>query len=245
MDLPGKLGYLWEVVVQPASLVLVLGVLALGIAILLMRASASIESKRTFLLVGMVLLTLVVGVELPTPTWYQYFFAPLPFVVLCAAYFAGALCRKAQWTLMLGGLIVAVSFLFRPASYTLDGLNTPMLWTTMRVHDMGVSMRDEVRGEPVLTFAPIIPLEGGLPIYGDFAAGPFSWRSITLLSEDERKGAGLMSPGEVNRMLNRVPPKGILVGFEPDLERAWIDYAHARNYHGAEMSYGAMLFYLP
>jgi hypothetical protein len=245
MDLAGKLGYLWEVVLQPGNLVLALGLLTLGITVVLMKAHRVFAAWREFYLALMVAVALLVGVFVPDPSWYQYYFAPLPFLVLCIGYCAAALYRARVWSLALFALIVLLSFVYRPPFYPVENLLSPDRWEPVRVHHVGEEIGKYVGSERVLTFAPIYPLEGGAGIYADLAAGPFTWRSITLLSEGERAASGLMSPGELTGLLNREPPKAILVGFEPDLEMPWIEYAKGRGYREVALGDGAILWLAP
>ncbi|HKP51063.1 MAG TPA: glycosyltransferase family 39 protein [Chloroflexia bacterium] len=245
MDLAGKLGYLWEVVLQPANLVLALGLLTLGIAAILMKAFTAFAAWREFYLALTLTIALSVGAFVPDPSWYQYYFAPLPFLVLSIVYCAAALYRVKVWPLALFALMVLLSFIYRSPFFPLENLLAPDRWATVRAHKMGEEIRKYVGDERVLTFAPIYPLEGGARIYSDFAAGPFTWRSITLLSEGKRAASGLMSPVELNELLDREPPKAILVGFEPDLEVPWIEYAQERGYKEVALGDGAILWLAP
>ncbi len=91
-------------------------------------------------------------------------------------------------------------------------------------------MRRQLPLGKVLTFAPIFPLEGGLDIYPDFAAGPFTWRSAPLMDASERQRLGILSHSQLERLLTTNPPSGILVGYEPDLEAPFIKYAQDHGF---------------
>ena len=246
MDLAGKIAYTWEVLLQPENLAPVLGFLALGVAaILVRRLDAQFSVPREVWLAIGVTLVLLVGAFVPDPTWYQYYFAPLPFLTLSFAYCAAALYRKARSWLVLFVAVVAMSFVLRPPLYPVENLLYPDSWATIRVHKVGVEVRRYAGDNRVLTFAPIYPLEGGAQIYRDFAAGPFTWRSLTFISDGQRAASGLMSPAEIERLLQREPPRAILVGFERDLEVPWIEFARGRNYREVILGDGATLWLAP
>jgi hypothetical protein len=245
MDPIGKLTYLWEVITEPATLLLVTGLLVFAIAVVVTRVYRVAGERREFYLVPMLVLALLAGVFVPDPTWYQYFFAPLPFVVLCVAYCAALLYKRLPWSLALFIALTLASFAFRQPFYPVENLFAPDTWATVKAHKMGEEIKRHVASGRVLTFAPIYPLEGGASIYTDFATGPFTWRSITFLSDAERAASGLMSPPELDSLLASDPPGAILVGFEPDLEGHWIEFAQGHAYKEIALGDGATLWVAP
>jgi hypothetical protein len=245
MDPIGKLAYLWEVTTEPATLLLMIGLLLFAIALVITRVYHAGGDHREFYLVPMMVLALLAGAFVPAPTWYQYFFAPLPFVVLCAAYCAALLYKRLTWSLALFVALSLASFTFRPSFYPIENLFVPNTWATVKVHKVGEQILRHVAGGRVLTFAPIYPLEGGIAVYTDFATGPFTWRSITFLSDAERAASGLMSPHALDSLLATEPPGAILVGFEPDLEAPWIEFAQAHDYREVALGDGATLWVAP
>ncbi len=246
MDPIGKLSYLWDVVAEPGNLFLVLGALALGLASLLIRAIRISPDQRDLMLAFALFIALLLGAFVPDPTWYQYFYAPLPFLVVCAGYCAAALYRRVpRVSLGLYAVLALILFAFRSPFYPLENILSPETWAVVRVHKVGVEIRRYVGSGRILTFAPIYPLEGGLDIYDDFADGPFAWRSITLLTDAERRGAGLMSPEEVDARIKREPPKAILLGFEADLEKPWLKYAQSNHYREIGLGDSATLWLSP
>jgi hypothetical protein len=94
----------------------------------------------------------------------------------------------------------------------------------------------------VLTLSPIYPLEGGLPIYEQFASGPFAWRVSSLVPSSARATLHMVSPEELEAVLTAKPPAGILVGREADEEGEFVAYAMAHDFHPLEVGEGLTLW---
>ncbi len=94
----------------------------------------------------------------------------------------------------------------------------------------------------MLTLSPIYVLEGGLPIYEQFASGPFAWRVSSLVSPSEREALHIVSPENLEVVLTARPPAGILVGMEQELEGAFVAYAEAHGYDPSEVGEGLTLW---
>jgi 4-amino-4-deoxy-L-arabinose transferase-like glycosyltransferase len=230
MDMAGKLDYLWAVVAQPANLVLTVGALSFLVAGLVARRGAGKPWRFELLSAGAMLPALLVGALAPTPSWYQYFYALVPFMVLIAAYGAASLYPTAKWGLAVFGLMLLLLTAFGQPSYSLRGLADPAAWVPVEVHNVGMEVSRYAGGGKVLTFAPIYALEGGADIYDLFAVGPFLLRSGSLLPPNERRDLGVPSQDEFMQSLEREPPGAILTGFEEGLETPWIRFAQARGY---------------
>jgi hypothetical protein len=54
-----------------------------------------------------------------------------------------------------------------------------------------------------------------------------------------------MSPGEIDALLRREPPKSILLGFEADLEKPWLAFAEEGGYKRVALGDGATLWLVP
>ena len=230
MDVVGKLDYLWAVVTQPANLVLAVGSVSFLVAGLIMGRRGGKSWQFEMVLAGALLPAIMVGALAPTPSWYQYFYALVPFTVLVSAYGAAIIYPKARWGLAVFGLMLLLSVAFGQPSYSLHGLGNPAKWVPVEVHDLGVEVSRYAGNDKVLTFAPIYPLEGGADTYGLFAVGPFLWRSASLLQPEERRDLQVPSQDEFLKQLEREPPGAILTGFEEGLETPLIDFAREHSY---------------
>jgi hypothetical protein len=158
-----------------------------------------------------------VGALIPTPSWYQYFYAPLPFGLLALV----SLLRRAEPRprplLAAGALFVVALVALRVEIIGQLGLLArPADWLPNRVHRLGVAVAEKVSAGPVLALAPIVPLEGGLKIYPEFATGSLSWRVSPFMAPGPRRVYGVVSPEDLPAYLDAEPPAAILVGFEID-----------------------------
>ncbi|MFL5733654.1 MAG: hypothetical protein ACJ78Q_10675 [Chloroflexia bacterium] len=248
MDLPSKLGYLWDVVREPGTLALAIGALLVAIlAVITGRAKPAVYFPLA--LAAGVALSLLVGALLPTPTWYQYYYAPLPFLVLAAAYTAAILYARARTsrgrTALLAAFAVLVLAAGIPAIASYARLNPSLRvddWVPSQVHALGEEIGQAVGRGKVLTLAPLFPLEGGAGIYEQMAAGPFTWRVAGQLPSEDRGRLGVVGGDDLEALLERDPPAGILTGFEGGLEEPLVKYAQAHGYTARQLSNGATLW---
>jgi hypothetical protein len=263
MTLPGKLAYLGDVLRgQPACLALLgaYGGFAIPALVAVVRRG-QIGAHGDLLQAATLAPCLLAGALVPTPTWYQYFYAPVPFLALAAALGLGALRepairvpgRGARWGLLALGL-AAVPALINGAQvysgYLRDGaVLQPAGWVPMQAHRVGEEIRQllDARGTPgagrrVLTLAPLYPLEGGLAIYPALAAGPFAWRVAPLLPAGERQAFAVVGAADLETLVGRDPPAAVLTGAEGGLEDALTGYAQAHGYRPVRLSTGLTLW---
>jgi hypothetical protein len=192
-----------------------------------------------------------VGSFLPTPTWYQYFYAPLPFALLAIAlglsYLTQETSQARNWFLLLLIQLVLLANTFvlldlRRISY----LRYVDLWKPLVIHQVGEDIREQIGSEGwVFTIAPIYPLEGGLQIYAPLATGVFAFRSGSLLNSEQRQYQGIVSSENFETYLDQDLPEGILVGFNQILEEPIIQYAVSKGYRPQPLDKGLTLWVRP
>ncbi len=177
-----------------------------------------------------------------TPLWPQYFFAPMPFIIL--SFFIGlSLLQKTSFRLSALILITAIFFVTFPIQETIRDVSlitTPTQWIPVKAHQFAQQIQEIVPQGKVVSLAPIYSLEAGLMTYSPFFVGPFVWRTAPLLSAEGRQNYGLVSFHELDAMLMTNPPDAIISGFETDygfdtysygmLEKPLTDYAVANQY---------------
>ena len=214
MDLPAKLDYMAvDVFGEPANLTLFC-VFLLGLSGLnLTRRSGVLRRVLWFLPF------LLLGALAPTPAWYQYFYALVPFLILGGLCGLGALPQDSR-RLYVGLGAVAVTVVISiwqtlPDYRTLSNLTDPSSWTPLQVHAEGRRVAEAAGDGLVLTLSPLYPLEGGARIDPAFGSGPFGYRSAPFLTPEERAEHGLVGPDELQAHLAASPPAAVLTGYEP------------------------------
>jgi hypothetical protein len=194
------------------------------------------------LLTGLSAVLLAAGFT-PTPLFPQYFFAPVPFMIL--AFFTTMFPKiKGSRLLWAGVSIVLVMIIFYTGFQSVPTLmKLPKIndWVPNQLHDISQKVKNYVPAGKVLTLAPIIPLEVGLNTYSPFIVGPFSWRTAQFIAPALRQTYGIISPDDLDSYLRKDPPSGILLGMEAgyegftsktiaDLEVPFEEYARANDY---------------
>ena len=181
--------------------------------------------RRQLKFLGLLMLFILVGSFAASPSFGVYFYAPVPFLILWLVYLlaprvAGTevgsdkLCRAVAFILLVAIIPGCPAYFstFRPAGRA--------QWITLRAHHLGDQLRIVTRGRsPVLTLAPIFPLEGGLDIYETYATGPFSLRVAGMLPARQRRYLGLVDEQRLNDLARKRPPQAVLGGLEGASDR--------------------------
>lgn len=247
-----KLGYLGEsVIAQPSNLLAFLllaffGWTAMGAAL---RRKAAPLYETTLLLLLAPLACL--GSLLPTPSWMQYFYAPLPFALLAAAYGLAMLTRRGgslgKWTLALLVWVVLLTNLYQSMDYRrLSFVRYPELWKPLAIHQLGDEIRQAVgEGGRVFTLSPLYPLEAGVPIYSQFATGTFAYRTGVQLTPEQRRFYKVVSEGDLAAFLEADPPAAILIGLDPLLDPPIQEYAQSHGYQKRDLTVLVSLWLRP
>ncbi len=200
------------------------------------RDAASLRSWPIVLMVSIIVIGAILSFT-PTPAFPQYYEPPVPFLILLSILLYGRLGAETRSRLspllgVVGGLAL-VMILPRLVPHMTD-IAHPGRWTGNRIHAEGQRIRAELaaRGEQgkVATLQPIVALEGGLPIYREFAAGPFVYRVADYLSPADRKLFTTTSPKALSDFLDADPPAAIVIGREAEFDPAFAAYANARDY---------------
>jgi 4-amino-4-deoxy-L-arabinose transferase-like glycosyltransferase len=256
MTLPEKFDYVWKsVIAQPANLLLLLAFLTV-VTILIHRHRVGQAPRFVTSLILLIPPFLVIGSFLPTPSWYQYYYAPVPFMVMVIAFGLASLTRwggsRATWLIVAFSGIVVVANLVGLEDYrNMRLLLHPETWRPLQFHSIGADVRaalgdaSSTGHRRILTLGPLFPLEAGLDIYPAFATGPFAWRTARYLDAKSRVMQGFVSSEELDAYLADAPPDGILVGIHPNLEEPFIRYAERNGYRAVRIAEDLRLWVRP
>lgn len=187
----------------------------------------------------------------PTPSFPQYYVPPIPFLIVLMMLLHARLAPLDRAPAAL--LLVAVALLTLAAAaprlmLDLPRLASPGKWTGLAMHREGERVRQALADAGlhgrIATLSPIIPLEGGLPIYPEFASGPFVYRVADLIPPADRRWYRMVSARDLPAFLAVTPPDGILVGAEGALDAGFQNYATAHGYRRVDMADPALNLFI-
>ena len=197
------------------------------------------------LALGGVTVALALSAFAPTPTQPQYYFAPVPFMLIVVGLLSSKLEGRYRYAPLVVSMVIAIALSFsvripNPIS-ELSFLTRPAQWMPIQIHDFDETLREYVPAGKVLTLLPMLPLEAGYDVYPFSATGSFSWRTSELLTTERRAQYGITSPDELPQILANDPPAGIITRLESTndgfvrndlggLETPFGDYATAHGY---------------
>lgn len=245
MSLLGKGRYfLGRVVMEPGHLLLLAGILLVIIYAIFRSDRLSLFSPNTILAFS-ISSFLFLGSLLPTPSWPQYFYGPLPFLIL--GIFMGLADHTSHEeksvvlpAIMLVGALAMATF---RSGFDKDwgALIQPSETTVAEVHRIVEAIDQEIDAGRVVTLAPIFPLGAGASIEPALAPGPFAYRVAPLLVPLTRERYGLLGPQELVAKMEVNPPSAVLSGVESgniglasdpqeNIEDPLIDFAQSHGY---------------
>ena len=153
------------------------------------------------------------GALAPSPSYKQYYYALVPFLILGCVFGVAHALRSgdARNPRMTWSLVAAVSALAVIVDLPLlRHLRSPRDWPPLRIHALARELRAHTAG-PVLTLSPLLPLEAGVKIYEEFATGSFAWRAAALLPPESKAEFRMVDPATLDEFLAAAPPPAILM----------------------------------
>lgn len=172
-----------------------------------------------------------------SPSFSQYFMPPVPFLILLIPALYADFApeeRRAARPVMLS--VAAIAFIFGAPQLLKDlpKLASPNKWVTTQVHDTAQNLRTALAfagpDARVGTLTPFYPIEAGLEIYPELAAGPFHYRVGQYLPAEDRATYNFTSTTDFVAVFDAAPPDGILIGHEGALDDPLEQYALSRGY---------------
>ncbi|HMB94858.1 MAG TPA: hypothetical protein VKK61_02340 [Tepidisphaeraceae bacterium] len=225
MNLLGKAAFvLIGLFSQPATLVLTTLCIASTITmtrLIKWRSQQMVELQLLFALIA----GLLIGTFAPTPLYLQYFYTPMVFMILTAAYGMAISPVKTKW--IAGFIITALLSLPYVATnyYPIWRLFSFHNWIPVQVHETGQRIVASAGHGRVLTLAPIFALEGHAEIYPELSTGPFAWRIAPFVPESEEHALDTLDTDDLDTALSDRPPAIVLVGVEAELDKPLLAYA--------------------
>jgi hypothetical protein len=174
----------------------------------------------------------LLGCFTPSRYQYQHYFIVIPLILLGVVWGTSTATRPQKWHLISASILFItcfIRFIYNSHDNVLPG--SPADWFPNRIARIGDNIAAQSPRGPILTLAPVYPMEAGLNTYAEFATGPFAWKSARFVTPERRKAFHLIAPEDLEALLSAKPPGGILTGFEDSkLEKPLLEYSHARSF---------------
>ncbi len=192
---------------------------------------------------GVLALTAVMSF-VPTPSFPQYFIQPLVCLPILIALSYRLLPKSQGYNaglVMAAGIIVMIVLGLPRLGPGVLALKEPQKFTSARIAKDAETMRaflaeSSAGNGPVATLVPLYPLEAGLPVYPEFATGPFAFRIAPYTSPELASRYRMIDAGSVAALLDELPPAAFLLGYYPELEQPLFRYAKENGYRKADIS---------
>ena len=226
-----KLRYAWKEVARPEFVLVVVTAVS---AWIWWRAKQRAGDRLWLSVLTATIPFILIGSFAPSPLFNQYFYAPVPFVILAILFALAAASPegpelRSPAAVLLGGVAVAIIAGPSPFKNLLD-LFSPHEWTPIERHAEAQPLREITRPGRILTLAPLPALEAGMKIYPAFATGPFAWRVAPFVPAEKRTRLHIISKDELDNYLREDPPAAIFLGFEKKWEDPLAEYARRHRY---------------
>jgi len=255
MTLAGKFEAMKTFVYAPPSHVSLLVLTLVNVVVVVIDSIRSTKWPRYEVLFSLLLLPFVFwGVLAPSPAWYQYFFATIPFLILfnvmaVSSLHSGNLVRTSSVLVVVAAII---SFGYVKPLGNIPAINKwlkPETCYPAQLYQEAKGIRDVIESGggngAVLTLSPLYITESGLPIFKEFAMGPFAWRTSHLIPEEDAVRLGLPLRSQIKDFINENQPRAILTGKEyldPKLEDPIVKAAQELGYQRREGPKGAVVW---
>lgn len=198
------------------------------------------------LLLPAMIVTLWLGAMTPTQTQYQYGYVLFPFFVLAgfetiaAGAFDFVVLDRWRRLVQVGAAITILTGIPRWYWGVID-LATPRAWVPIEVHATGLWVASQLPpGAHVMTTDPLVPLEGGLDVYPQFATGRFIFHASPLMSSADREKYDMPTGDVLSSLLAREPPGAFL--YDKRLEfmvPEFLSYARSHDFNSIDSPDGA------
>jgi hypothetical protein len=233
VGLPAKLLFAVALLKFPHNVALLAAFLYLAIYLPARRGWRSLLKQRDVALAVTSVAFLWIGALAPSPSYKQYYYAFVPFLILACVFAVARALRgdeatpaRRAWTVLAVASVLALM----TDLPLLRHLATPREWAPIRLHAKARELRTQTDG-PVLTLSPLLPLEAGLGIYKEFATGPFAWRTAAFLPPARKAEFRMVDAASLESFLSNSPPPAILTPRNSEQrDRPLATYALAHGY---------------
>ena len=188
-------------------------------------------------LVAAILPFALIGCFTPSRYQYQHYFIIIPLLVLGIVFGIASIQSPRKWMLIAApilSLICFCRFIYTSSSEVFPGPIGD--WFPNRISRIADQIAEKCPQGPILTLAPIYPMEASLKTYPEFSTGPFAWKSAHFISRERRRALHLIVPDDLAQLISEKPPGAILTGVEEAaLEKPLIEYSRAHQFTAVKL----------
>lgn len=181
-----------------------------------------------------------------TPCWPQYLALAMPYILVAAMLalrFVPEELTQTRTVLVAIGTVLAFAAFVNPkdivAIFRPQTDWQPLVLKSTAREIERVVKKSAATGK-LATVQPLYAIEAGLPIYAEFATGPFVFSVADMLPDDKQKQLLAVGRKRLESVLDADPPAAILAGFyegDPMFnDQSLISYAEQRNYRRVTLS---------
>ncbi|MFB0555090.1 MAG: hypothetical protein ACETWQ_17420 [Phycisphaerae bacterium] len=180
---------------------------------------------RNLLLAPLLVIMFFIIALIPPTMWRQYLATPVPFLVISFSLPLLYLRKLAGKTsiskhfkiaaaLVIVCMLVAVTY-YPVVLYRAPLVLVPERWVPIEIHKISENIAEKTQ-EPklILTFAPLLALEGRSDIYTELSCGAIIYRAADSMSPSERSVTHTAGPKTLGELLEKSPPSAVILGVE-------------------------------
>ena len=187
-------------------------------------------------LVAAILPFALIGCFTPSRYQYQHYFMIIPLLVLGVVFGIASIQYPKKWMFVSAPilpLICICRFIYTSGEVFPGPIND---WFPNRIAHIADQIAEKSPQGPILTLAPIYPMEAGLKTYAEFSTGPFAWKSARFIAPERRSALHLIAPDDLAQLLTKKPPGAVLTGVEEAaLEKPLIEYSRAHQFTAVKL----------
>jgi len=212
---------------RPGYFVLIAIVVYLLLRVFFLRRKLQIDNSINLLLAALLPVIFFIIALIPPTMWRQYLAVPVPFLVICLAFpllYLRKLSEKAgiskQFKIATGLMIfcsLAALFSYPLVLYRIPIALVPERWAPIEMHIVSKDIAERLKTQDsklVLTFAPLLALEGGCDIYTELSAGAIIYRIADSLPAKDRRITHTAGVETISETLEKNPPSAVILGVE-------------------------------
>lgn len=238
-----KLSFALNIFKTPINICLILSITLISLIkyyqFLKHKNSSKFFNTETFLTYSLFIFSLIAALA-PSPSFPQYYAMPISFLyILIATPFK----PKSQYNQSLENTILSLLTLISTL-ITIPETNERIYilskgqnnWSSIKIHNSAKAIQTILNNHAhkekynIATLSPLYAIESNLSIYPEFSSGPFLYRVGDLLTSSQRMHYTGTSPNSLHQLFLNNPPDAIIVGFEDNLDKPFIDYALSNSY---------------